>query len=91
MELDETEMELAEAGHGDPDRSRYDGSPTDSVYQWGVMLPGQDEAAIMELIGDMDITYALASEAWENTVFTGTLEDLTALRARIMGEEHAEN
>ncbi len=79
--LDETEFELIEEGHGDADRSRYDGSRADDLYEWGVVLPGFDP----EIIGDLDITY-LAGLPWERVTFSGTLEDLTALRKRIMGE-----
>ncbi len=85
--LDETEIELLEAGHGDLDRERETGRRADDLYQWGVVLPGEDEAGLVETIGDMDISYALALRPWTNTTFTGSKEDLKKLRARIAGEE----
>ncbi len=85
IDLDETEIELLEAGVGDHDTERATGRRCTDLYKWGVILPGEDEDELKEMIGGMDITYALAPAPRENTVFTGSREDLEVLRQLIGG------
>lgn len=84
-ELDE-DWELLEAGTGDHDAERSTGKRATDLWQWLVILPGEDEAAIEAAIGDLDVTYALAGGPWKQTTFTGSREDLETVRARIAGE-----
>ncbi len=87
INLDETEIELVEKGSGDLEAERETGKRADDLYEWGVILPGEDEEQLKEMIGTMNIAYALAPAAWENTVFSGSLEDLQLLRRKIAGVE----
>ncbi len=88
IDLDETEIELIEAGTGDFDGERSTGKRATDLYQWQVVLtPAADEELIARQMDGLDVTFTLSPDPWAYSTFSGSREDLETLRRKIAGVE----